>query len=193
MEREVLYPQLLKDVSGIFVEVGTCWGGFADMLCQKTKFTHLFCVDPYKVFPSLVYQDALNCQTQDDLDKKFTIVCNRLAQTKRPVSMARLTSYEASKQLPNDLAFVYIDGNHAYKEVLVDLINWWPKIKKGGFLCGDDVEDIKQPHIEGDLFIRHNGGPFGMYGVAMALQDFAKIASDFKYYLIGNQFIARKD
>lgn len=192
MDREILYPQLLKDISGIFVEVGTCWGGFAEMLCKQTAFTQLFCVDPYKVFPQFVYQDALNCQTQESLDKKYTTVCHRLAQTKRPVTMVRLTSYEASKRLPNNLAFVYIDGNHAYKEVLSDLINWWPKIKKGGYLCGDDVEDIKQPHSEGDLFVRHQGGPFGLYGVATALQDFAKLVPDFQYQILGNQFIARR-
>ena len=34
--------------------------------------------------------------------------------------------------------WVYIDGNHNYENVLLDLETYWPFIKKGGILCGDD-------------------------------------------------------
>lgn len=34
---------------------------------------------------------------------------------------------------------VYIDGNHQYENVLLDLTNFWPKIKKGGYIVCDDI------------------------------------------------------
>ena len=192
--REQFFASLLKDVSGTYVEIGTCWGGFAEFLLHNTAVTHLICVDPYRVFPNHLYMDALNFQPQSELDKKFGIVANRLIcnQYNKPVTMARLTSYEASKKIQDNLTFVYIDGNHHHREVLKDLVMWWPKIKKGGLLCGDDVEDIQQPHEDGDMLVQHQPGIFGQYGVATALQDFAKVCPDFQYKIEGNQFFAYK-
>lgn len=33
---------------------------------------------------------------------------------------------------------VYIDAAHEYEPVLADLEAWFPKVKRGGFICGDD-------------------------------------------------------
>lgn len=192
--REPFFKNLLKDVSGTYVEVGTCWGGFAEFLLLNTAVSCLICVDPYKVFPNEIYCDTLNFQAQTALDTKFDIVAKRLIGNvlHKPVIMARLTSYEASKQIKDGLSFVYIDGNHHHREVLKDLVCWWPKIKKGGLLCGDDVEDINAKHTDGDALIQHQPGTFGYYGVATALADFAKVCPDFQYKIEGNQFYAFK-
>jgi cephalosporin hydroxylase len=39
----------------------------------------------------------------------------------------------------NYFKMVYIDGNHYYDYVYADLINWWPKIKEGGYIICDDI------------------------------------------------------
>ena len=197
MGREELFKFLLRESSGTYVEIGTCWGGFAEFLLLQTPVKKLICVDPYKQFPQEVYKDALNTIPQDELNKKYEIVLNRLktkaSQTNKSVQIVRDTSYEAAKLVEDNLDFVYIDGNHHHREVLKDLICWWPKIKKGGLLCGDDVEDIKLPHTDGDLFFEHQPGSFGVYGVATALRDFAKCVPDFRYMIDGNQFYAYKN
>lgn len=33
---------------------------------------------------------------------------------------------------------VYIDASHEYEFIKEDIINWLPKVKKGGIICGDD-------------------------------------------------------
>lgn len=38
----------------------------------------------------------------------------------------------------NSLDFVYIDGNHSYKNVKQDIENYYPKIKQGGIIGGHD-------------------------------------------------------
>ena len=194
MKREEFFKELLKDVSGTYVEIGTCWGGFAEFLLLNTACTSLICIDPYRVFSIDVYYDSLNFQPQHKLDEKFLMVLKRLVNNSanKPVTMMRLTSYEAAKQVYNNLAFVYIDGNHHHKEVLKDLTVWWPKIRKGGLLCGDDVEDLKLKHEDGDVIINHNASCVGKYGVATALEDFARVVPDFKYKIVGNQFYAYK-
>ena len=38
----------------------------------------------------------------------------------------------------NYFDIVYIDASHEYEYVKEDIINWLPKVKKGGIICGDD-------------------------------------------------------
>lgn len=46
---------------------------------------------------------------------------------------------EALAQFPDrSLDFVYIDGNHKYGHVAMDLTEWSQKIKKGGVISGHD-------------------------------------------------------
>lgn len=39
----------------------------------------------------------------------------------------------------NSIQFLWIDGDHGKDIVYNDLINFWPKIKKGGYVGGDDI------------------------------------------------------
>jgi hypothetical protein len=36
------------------------------------------------------------------------------------------------------LDLAYIDGDHTLKAISIDLIRVYPKVRVGGFLCGDD-------------------------------------------------------
>lgn len=52
------------------------------------------------------------------------------------------TSINASKIIDdNSLDWIFIDGNHAYEPFLKDIYAWWPKLRVGGLLCGDDYVD----------------------------------------------------
>lgn len=46
----------------------------------------------------------------------------------------------ASKVEDVSLDFVFIDASHDYDSVMKDLRAWDPKIKKGGIMCGHDIE-----------------------------------------------------
>jgi len=39
----------------------------------------------------------------------------------------------------NSLKFVWLDGDHGVNIVYNDLVNFWPKLKKGGVIAGDDI------------------------------------------------------
>lgn len=62
------------------------------------------------------------------------------------VRVMRSLSKHAALEVPDEsLDVVYIDGDHTCRGIVTDLVAWWPKIRPGGVLGGDDfVEDILQ-------------------------------------------------
>jgi predicted O-methyltransferase YrrM len=56
------------------------------------------------------------------------------------------------------VAFVYLDGSHDYESVRDDISAWWPKIRPGGVLAGDDFapefRDVQNAVLE---FTREGG------------------------------------
>jgi precorrin-6B methylase 2 len=49
------------------------------------------------------------------------------------------TVHGAAAQFPDQsLDLIFIDGNHQYDAVLQDLHAWYPKLRSGGLLAGDD-------------------------------------------------------
>lgn len=55
------------------------------------------------------------------------------------VNPIRLPSVEAAKHYqPESLNFVFIDAAHDYRNVKADIAAWFPKVKAGGVLAGDD-------------------------------------------------------
>ncbi len=53
-------------------------------------------------------------------------------------------SADAVDDVSDALDFIYIDGNHSYKNCLQDLRNYWPKIKKGGVIGGHDYYNMNK-------------------------------------------------
>ena len=57
------------------------------------------------------------------------------------VNPVKATSLEASNQYEDrSISFLMIDASHAYKDVVDDIEYWYPKIKMGGIISGDDYD-----------------------------------------------------
>lgn len=53
----------------------------------------------------------------------------------------RMYTHEAATLIKdNSLDFVFIDADHSYEGVKRDLKDWIPKVKKGGYVCGHDID-----------------------------------------------------
>ena len=61
------------------------------------------------------------------------------------INVIKGDSLSVSNQF-NDEYFdiVYIDASHEYEFVKQDIEAWLPKVKKGGFICGDDYDKFWQ-------------------------------------------------
>jgi hypothetical protein len=54
------------------------------------------------------------------------------------ITLVRGKSQDVIDQVPNELHFVEIDGDHTYEQVRKDLEISYPKIVDGGLICGHD-------------------------------------------------------
>jgi hypothetical protein len=56
------------------------------------------------------------------------------------VTIRRERTVEAAASVPDEsLDFAFIDADHTYEGCLADINAWAPKIRRGGMLCGHDV------------------------------------------------------
>lgn len=85
------------------------------------------------------------------------------------INLIKSDSLLAANSFPdNTFDIVYIDASHEYELVLADINAWYPKVKSGGILCGDDYI---------------NGWP----GVIQAVNKFFFGEKKFKINKVGNQ------
>lgn len=100
--------------------------------------------------------------SQDKLDNQANYF--KYLMTKYPsVRMYRELSHEAVKNFPDEyFDLIYIDADHTFDGCYRDMINWWPKVKKGRFFTGDDFTERRSPMTNVE------------FGVVKAVQTFAK-------------------
>ena len=116
--------------------------------------------------------------------------------------MIRCTSEVGSDIFSDEsLDFVYIDANHAYDFVKQDIELWWPKVKKGGWLCGHDFLKIDwwndaNFYANGiDKHIWSNEFYHGLFGVNPAVEEFCKETGNNAYItneFFGSWFVRKK-
>ena len=113
-------------------EIGVWEGAYSEQLCQANPALQLLCVDPYAI-----YADYRDNNQQHRMHKKWEMAHERLAPYQ--ATFVRKYSAEAAKDIPEaSLDFVYIDGNHAFEYVAMDLALWGRRVKPGGIIAGHD-------------------------------------------------------
>jgi len=70
---------------------------------------------------------------------KIENVVKNLESILHKINIVPKDSVTASKLFEDQyFDIIYIDASHEYLPVREDIISWWPKLKNGGFMCGDD-------------------------------------------------------
>lgn len=148
--QENLYTQMVESCNDKdeyhFVEIGS-WKGKSSTYMgveiinsgKKIKFD---CVDTWlgsqeHINPNSSYYEPL-LEIKDGLYNRFLTNIEPLKSVINPI---RMTSVEASKLFEDKtLDFVFIDGAHDYDSVFDDIQHWFPKVKVGGYISGDDLD-----------------------------------------------------
>ena len=132
-EHQPFLTELIQNFvqDGIGVEIGVNEGQLSYHLLKNTAIRHLYLIDPWITWKGW--------SSQGVLDKRYDF-CNVELRKIFPnrVTTIRKPSQEADTDIPNNLDFVFIDGNHGYEYVKKDLELWVPKVKSGGLVAGHD-------------------------------------------------------
>ena len=129
------------------LEIGVAYGYHADFLCTVLPNIQYVGVDPYladydpdDIFSKDVERLFGEKEPQQAMDRLFNIVRSNLQKFEGRAKLLREKSWDAAGQFEdNSLDLVYIDGDHTYQGVVKDLMFWFPKVRKGGMICGDDI------------------------------------------------------
>lgn len=153
--------KLTKDIPyGIFVEIGTDRGASADAILSNNPTCFLYCIDPYESY--IDYEDQINQVTGDDL--YYSVYRTLIDKFGDRVKIIRKFSDNAIDDIPNNIDFLYIDGNHRCDYVYNDIKWYYPKLKMHGIMLLDDAVDKGR----GDERILWSPNCYGTYGVVTA-------------------------
>ena len=153
---------MLKYYCDIICEVGVCRGeNFREMIKHNPKLA--VAIDSWIKDGNIYRNDG--GYSQEVLDQQYEDFAESVSD-KPFVKIYREYSFDAVKHFKdNYFDLVYIDADHSYEGCLKDIKDWYPKVKKGKFLLGDDYRE--------SYYIPHNGRRPGIkYGVIEAVNTF---------------------
>ncbi len=172
----------MMPTGGVCVEIGVWKGEFSREIYRITRPKALYLVDAWIFLPGpgqanrhygtleadgQAYMDALREGVKRDF---FSMP---------EVQIIAADSHIAAHQFPDKFFdWIYLDANHCYDYIKKDLELWWPKIKTGGYLTGDD-------------YYWHDDE--GVATVEMAVQEFIATHPHTFFMIKNNQYIIRLD
>lgn len=127
------------DLPQFFIDLGFKVG--AEIGVDKGEFSQhfgkaglkLFAIDPWR------YDKQYH---ESPIQKRLDFLYEHTQRVLAPYpncKIIRKTSMEAVEDFEDEsLDFVYIDGNHQFRYIAEDLVEWSKKVKKGGVICGHD-------------------------------------------------------
>lgn len=74
------------------------------------------------------------------------------------ITVLTTTSHNAAQWVPGGAAFIVFDGSHLYDDILQDCVDYWPKIRVGGYAFFDDYSSIHHADVQRavDEYFRHH-------------------------------------
>jgi hypothetical protein len=143
--------QLLETLprQSVGAELGVWRGDFSAFALELVAPARLHLVDPWRFsrdprLSSALY-GGLVARSQADMDVIYQQVLARFDHEIRTgvVQVHRARSDEAAARFEDSsFDWVYVDGDHSYDGILDDLGRYWPKVRPGGRLCGDDYTHV---------------------------------------------------
>lgn len=128
-----------KDIVG--VEIGVMGGRNAEDILLHLDIKKLYLIDPWCSYDDMPGHGTLD---EDVIETCYQGTLERMRPFYPKVTILRDTSKGAKDFIPNNLDFVYIDGNHRYRYVVEDIKYYMPKVKIGSFIAGHDFKTGEQ-------------------------------------------------
>ena len=115
-------------------EIGVAEGYYSMEICAQNPVVRLYCVDLWDTY----FRGTAKLKNKEMQDEAYAEAKDNLAPyyatlIRKPSEMAQLDFDD------NSLDFVYIDGDHSFDYVMLDLIYWNRKVRPGGIISGHDA------------------------------------------------------
>ena len=139
---EFIYNRNIGNEGLVGIEIGTFRGINAHAILSFLNIRKLYLIDPYLQYSDYV-EDWIPGHSQNDFNNDYVIAKKRLEKFKDKKEFIKMKSDEATMLrdlIPDNVDFIYVDGNHAYEYVKKDLELYYPKLRVGGVLGGDNFE-----------------------------------------------------
>jgi len=147
------------DKEMIGAEIGVYRGDNAKSIMKTLPIKKLYLIDPYEEYEGFT-NELINLDvSQLDLRRAREIAGKRLSKYGNKIVFVQKKSSDALENIPDNLDFVYLDGNHFYKYIKEDMENYYKKVRDGGILAGHDIQ---------------NGFCKEKRGITLAFVDFVK-------------------
>jgi len=172
--REEMYKLFPRNSVGL--EIGVCRGRNAENLISTISPSSLTLVDPWRACthsfflePEFVKRNGVAVDKSDEKAKGRAAEdayrhVKEIAANSKNVNVVRGFSYDVVPNLPDkSLDWAYIDGNHTFGAVTVDLDVVLPKMKDKCIVAGHDWTYVS------------------FHGVVNAVRDFVSKHPEFKY------------
>ena len=143
----------------VCAEIGVHEGEFSRQILDEVEPQRLNLIDPWK-------------QEQEVMERVAEEIASGRVQVHRNPSSEVHEAFEDSY-----FDWVYVDGNRLYEYVMQDLELYYPKVKAGGYLTGDDYG------VRG----------FWGNGVQKAVDEFVSRTPGVTLKVHGTQFIIKKE
>lgn len=170
---------------GTVIEVGVFDGDFSERILALNEPRKLHLVDPWftkddgTLFDGPTQQFSSAKQAADALEGQYQHVTRRFTAeiASGRIEVHRTLSHLAAPQFPDEhFDWIYVDASHFYDDVKVDIQAFWPKLKCGGYMAGDDYD--------------RRG--IWEHGVTRAVDEFVASGVPEKIRMHNHQFLIRK-
>jgi hypothetical protein len=120
------------------VEIGVFGADHAENIMETLNIKKLYLVDPY--------EERSDYGKDENNDSRILNLARREAMRKMAkygdrVEFIKRDSISALEFIPDNLDFVYVDGNHSYEFVKRDMEEYYKKIRTEGILGGHDIQN----------------------------------------------------
>lgn len=137
------------------IEVGVCLGTNSwFMLSECHNVTKLIGIDHYQP-----YTDWDRAIGRSEQERNHRVLQANLPMLGDRFHFMHHNSQDAAEQLEDECYdFVFIDGGHSMRQVLMDLDSYYPKIRQGGVVAGHD-SNLFSVNFAVSSWVRENNIP----------------------------------
>lgn len=142
-----LIDLIKKNNSQKVLELGVWRGETVEDILRNCDIKEYWAVDHWRVCQDGVIPPVLQMYVAEK-EEYHLATCGKMLKFPS-LRVMRLDSIAASQLFPKDyLDLIFIDADHGYEAVKMDIKVWTPIIKEGGIICGHDYGRPKWPGVK---------------------------------------------